>query len=481
MGKRNNLKRRKMTKTTKPSKKAAVEDVFESPSEDKDLKSEPPVDLSEDSRDSLHSEDSGKAVRIVTLEPEDLCFRSKYITDKLAHIFMDTDSDEEFEGFANDEKTSHRGRKRTKSLDSEEDSEEDTGFYSEGEGAVPPRRQSSGLCVAFRFPVKKNSSLKTQAAAIKPQNGKPAVKRSRAPGGRQTRQRATVQPPSRPQRAVVTAKRRGKELSDEEEVEEEEEEKVDDDEAEEMPEAETQALSKRARNIQENKAMLAKLFADLNAMEQISPLTTPKKKKSHQKKSVSEAQGERRNPSRKARPRDHFGIEEDLPKLVKQFTLKKEDLRRLVEKVDSESHGGKQKRRSKMNRSYLPVEDITEDDLTNVADRASDKILDKENGSTCHQCRQKTLDTKTVCRSPDCVGVKGQFCGPCLRNRYGEDVRTALLDPEWECPICRGMCNCSLCRKRDGRCATGALTRLAKHYGHGSVRDYLDSLQKQLS
>ncbi|XP_062385221.1 cell division cycle-associated 7-like protein isoform X2 [Sardina pilchardus] len=399
---------------------------------------------------------------------------------------MDTDSEEEFEGFANDEKTSHRGRKRTKSLDSEEDSDEDTGFYSEGEGAVPPRRQSSGLCVAFRFPVKKNSSLKTKTPAAvikKPQNGKPAAEKRRGAGARQTRQKAVVQPPSRPQRGVVTAKRRGKQPSDEEEEEEEEEKKMeDDDEAEEeMSEVDTQALSKRARNIQENKAMLAKLFADLNAMEQISPLTTPKKKKSHQKKSVSEAQSERRNPSRKARPRDHFGIEEELPKIVKQFTLKKEDLRRLVERADSESRGGKKKRRSKMNRSFLPVEDITEDDLTNVADRASDKILDKENGSTCHQCRQKTLDTKTVCRSLDCVGVKGQFCGPCLRNRYGEDVRTALLDPEWECPICRGMCNCSLCRKRDGRCATGALTRLAKHYGHSSVRDYLESLQKQLS
>lgn len=50
-------------------------------------------------------------------------------------------------------------------------------------------------------------------------------------------------------------------------------------------------------------------------------------------------------------------------------------------------------------------------------------------GSSCHQCRQKTLDTKTVCRSGFCVGAKGQFCGPCLKNRYGEDVCTVLLDP----------------------------------------------------
>lgn len=43
--------------------------------------------------------------------------------------------------------------------------------------------------------------------------------------------------------------------------------------------------------------------------------------------------------------------------------------------------------------------------------------------------RQKTVDTKTVCRSGECVGVRGMFCGPCLKNRYGEDVQEALLNP----------------------------------------------------
>ena len=58
-------------------------------------------------------------------------------------------------------------------------------------------------------------------------------------------------------------------------------------------------------------------------------------------------------------------------------------------------------------------------------------------GSTCHQCRQKTTDTKTNCRNPECVGVRGQFCGPCLRNRYGEEVRDALLDPVSSAPLSR--------------------------------------------
>uniref|UniRef100_A0A8C4RT96 Zinc-finger domain-containing protein n=1 Tax=Erpetoichthys calabaricus TaxID=27687 RepID=A0A8C4RT96_ERPCA len=88
-----------------------------------------------------------------------------------------------------------------------------------------------------------------------------------------------------------------------------------------------------------------------------------------------------------------------------------------------------------------PVEEITELELDHVASSVADK------GSTCHQCRQKTTDTKTNCRNPDCRGVQGQFCGPCLRNRYGEEVKDALLDPEWYCPPCRGICNCSFCRQ----------------------------------
>ncbi|CAF88163.1 unnamed protein product, partial [Tetraodon nigroviridis] len=76
-----------------------------------------------------------------------------------------------------------------------------------------------------------------------------------------------------------------------------------------------------------------------------------------------------------------------------------------------------------------PVEDITEEELELVADNMTDKVYSSVAGSTCHQCRQKTVDTKTCCRSEDCRGIQGQFCGPCLRNRYGEDVRKALTDP----------------------------------------------------
>ncbi|XP_013845027.1 cell division cycle-associated 7-like protein isoform X4 [Sus scrofa] len=182
------------------------------------------------------------------------------------------------------------------------------------------------------------------------------------------------------------------------------------------------ALLKRTMNIKENKAMLAQLLAELNSMPDFFPVRTPTS-------ASGKCQGYRRR-----------------------------------HRVSS----------------FRPVEDITEEDLENVAITVRDKIYDKVLGNTCHQCRQKTIDTKTVCRNQSCGGVRGQFCGPCLRNRYGEDVRSALLDPDWICPPCRGICNCSYCRRRDGRCATGILIHLAKFYGYNNVKEYLESLQKQL-
>uniref|UniRef100_A0A3B3ZHF2 Zinc-finger domain-containing protein n=1 Tax=Periophthalmus magnuspinnatus TaxID=409849 RepID=A0A3B3ZHF2_9GOBI len=120
-----------------------------------------------------------------------------------------------------------------------------------------------------------------------------------------------------------------------------------------------------------------------------------------------------------------------------------------------------------------PVEDITEEELELVADNMTEKVYNKVSGSTCHQCRQKTIDTKTCCRNEDCRGIQGQFCGPCLRNRYGEDVKKALLNREWQCPPCRGICNCSFCRQREGRCPTGILFPLAQYHGFSDVHSYL--------
>uniref|UniRef100_A0A3P8TJF2 Cell division cycle associated 7 like n=1 Tax=Amphiprion percula TaxID=161767 RepID=A0A3P8TJF2_AMPPE len=396
----------------------------------------------------------GKRTKM-TLTSKAPCFKSKFITAELARLFSQSDSEEEFEGFSEDEEEEGReclNKQLKNKVMGSEDSDVDTGFYSDGEEASPPKRRS--LLVALRFPVKRLSSPKQDSLK---RSAKKPVKQN---------------PPS--QRSMGRKRMKQKD-------EEEEENKED------VP---SQSLKKRDKNIQENKAMLAKLFADLSTMADLTlPITPSKKKRTsvkttpRKRKFEQEAEPERRNPSRKARPPENFAVEEKSEPLNRR-SPRTVDIKRLVE-VDEDRIGERpKKRKSQTSRRSLyivkSVDEITKEDLDNIAYRSKDKIWDKENGSSCHQCRQKTLDTKTVCRSGFCVGAKGQFCGPCLKNRYGEDVCTVLLDPTWSCPICRGMCNCSLCRKKEGRCATGILVGLARYNGHDNVHEYLESIQKEL-
>lgn len=123
------------------------------------------------------------------------------------------------------------------------------------------------------------------------------------------------------------------------------------------------------------------------------------------------------------------------------------------------------------------VSEITDEMLDNIATKSTSKQYCKINGTCCHQCRQKTLDTKTVCRSGECIGLRGQFCGPCLKGRYGESAVDALKDPKWVCPPCRGLCNCSICRTRSGLPPTGILAPIVKEEGFSSVMDYLQSAE----
>ncbi|KAK7898686.1 hypothetical protein WMY93_019539 [Mugilogobius chulae] len=370
-------------------------------------------------------------------------FQSRFITPELTQLFSQSDSEEEFEGFSEEDEDLLRENKNLKIVESEDS---DTNFYSDGEETSSPRRKS--LLVALRFPFKRPSSPKQQALKKKEQKSKESSLHNQQ-------------------------KVQKKQTEDED---------TDDDEG-----ALSQSLKKRNKNIEENKAMLAKLFADLSTMAVLTPPSTPQKKKSTEGKEKPKKRkfevdtgSERRNPSRKARPPENFAVEEK-PEPVHREP-RKVDLRALIE-VDGEraTQGAKRRKSSKRGKYYIKsVDEITEEDIDNIAYRAKDKIWDKENGSSCHQCRQKTLDTKSVCRSGFCSGGKGQFCGPCLKNRYGEDVRTVLFDPTWSCPICRGMCNCSLCRKKEGRCATGILVQLARFNGHDNVHEYLESIKKEL-
>ncbi|KAJ8255401.1 hypothetical protein GJAV_G00204480 [Gymnothorax javanicus] len=251
-------------------------------------------------------------------------------------------------------------------------------------------------------------------------------------------------------------------------------------------------LDKRAINIRQNKAMLAKLMAELNKVPGLVPRrpspvagNTPRRVP---RRSAGTPGSVRRNPERTSRPHTRSrSLIDGPPSPVPEedpedrFSLVRKS--RYYEEVTDEE-------REPRRRSYngvlaiphvvRPVEDISEFELENICTNVREKVYDRSSGSTCHQCRQKTKDTKTNCRNPECVGVRGQFCGPCLRNRYGEEVRDALLDPEWLCPPCRGICNCSFCRARDGRCATGVLVYLAKYHGYDNVHAYLLSLKREM-
>ncbi|GJP43883.1 hypothetical protein CLOM_g3283 [Closterium sp. NIES-68] len=128
-------------------------------------------------------------------------------------------------------------------------------------------------------------------------------------------------------------------------------------------------------------------------------------------------------------------------------------------------------------------EEYTEEDLKKLRghvkpydisiERNKTRVYDPVNGKTCHQCRQKTLGLRTECASCKDRSVCGQFCGDCLFVRYGENVEEALADPTWECPVCRDICNCSICRNRKGWGPTGQLFHKVWGAGYQSVAHYL--------
>ncbi|RAL39814.1 hypothetical protein DM860_013015 [Cuscuta australis] len=83
------------------------------------------------------------------------------------------------------------------------------------------------------------------------------------------------------------------------------------------------------------------------------------------------------------------------------------------------------------------------------------RLYDPDIGKSCHQCRQKVMCKHTECRK--CKTTQGQLCGDCLYMRYGENVIEANENPNWTCPVCRDICNCSRCRRGKGWAPTGAI------------------------
>merc|ERR1711963_873973 len=255
----------------------------------------------------------------------------------------------------------------------------------------------------------------------------------------------------------------------------------------------------RQGNIAEREAMLQALMADFDSFKKDSGIgaakkAPPKKRKRVEHNSDDEGgfrggkvrvEGSRKSARLSAAP-------EDKGKMGSEITYKEgydPESRGLAEErddYDSDDYQAYEDRTKKRaprpgqidpNVDVLMPEDITEAMLNKVCERFGEKTYNQTIGTSCHQCRQKTTDTKTICRSGRCVGVRGQFCGRCLEIRYGEDVREALLNPTWACPPCRNFCNCSICRNRKGKGATGILIQIAQSKGYDNVADYLKALQ----
>ncbi|NXP63079.1 CDA7L protein, partial [Chloropsis cyanopogon] len=426
-----------------------VANIFNAPSDSEDF----PGFQDDASKQSFLSENNCASFNSLQSGREGLRSQSRYLTEELRRIFTeDTDSETEvFEGFASNEV--HVNKKEVLMVESDlSDAEQDNLLSNEKEEEEEvkkkgsPKRRTFGLRVALQFPTRKSSEKKVPEEAL-----------SDLP----LKDSESLTPLSKEISLKRSDKVEGSASESEEDIKETQEES-------------SSALLKRAINIKENKAMLAQLLAELNSIPDLFPVktpsTTPSKQRKTPRRTFSEGQITRRmNPTRTARPPEKFALEKFTVSAVKfaehiRSCRQQNLLKRLIRK----------RRRSSKYSSHRPVEDITEEDLDNIAITVRDKIYDKVLGSTCHQCRQKTTDTKTICRNQGCGGVRGQFCGPCLRNRYGEDVKSALLDPAWICPPCRGVCNCSYCRRRDGRCATGMLIHLAKFYGYNNVKEYLE-------
>ena len=254
-------------------------------------------------------------------------------------------------------------------------------------------------------------------------------------------------------------------------------------------EVESEYEKLRRLRIEENQAMICKLFpTDEVSWEERTPLRKVQRQPCRESGTAPDLP-RRRNPKRKARFRctkydpanegEETDEEENTEKvvytrntlIVKLNWYQRKRLSSTSPENDLDVLPSSKRRRS--THRITDTTEITEGDLNLVAERVAEKRYDSENGTTCHQCRQKTDDLKTICRNTACFGVRGQFCGPCLKNRYGEDAKKALMDSNWSCPPCRGICNCSFCMKKRGRRCTGIMIHLAKEQGFNDVKSFL--------
>lgn len=201
------------------------------------------------------------------------------------------------------------------------------------------------------------------------------------------------------------------------------------------PPIENEGLKRREENIKARDAYLASFMNDPEFAEAVEKVGIFKKKDPPLRKSIKRRKTDKNfytscqipcesRKSLRLRSKEPQFTYQDLPDDSTFASLRKrknydsdDDLANLEEIV----YKPKIKRTSSQRNSgiinFLPVEDVTDSMLKKIARRVVEKEYSIVNGTSCHQCRQKTTDTKTFCRSQGCGGVKGQFCGVCLSNR----------------------------------------------------------------
>ncbi|CAJ0964168.1 unnamed protein product [Ranitomeya imitator] len=241
------------------------------------------------------------------------------------------------------------------------------------EESLPPKKRKFGLRIALQFPSKKlaNKDKKPANKDKKPTNkDKKPTNKDKKPTSipkvklvRNTRKEV----PANGDTAICASNVDDKPDSDGEKV-------VSNQES-------TNALTKRAMNIKENKAMLAQLLAELNSMPELFPVksTTPSKQKKTSRRTFSEGPVERRtNPSRSARPKENFAME-NFTESALRFAehLQKYGRKELRHTLSDEDREEIRRRRRSSKNNFRAVEDITEEELDNVAVTVKDKIYDK--------------------------------------------------------------------------------------------------------
>ncbi|XP_055805424.1 uncharacterized protein LOC129874198 [Solanum dulcamara] len=217
----------------------------------------------------------------------------------------------------------------------------------------------------------------------------------------------------------------------------------------------------REKRIKENLERMQKLGIFEISLK-LKPVRTPIARKTPQRLSPLQPPGPTRRSSR---------LQNATPISYSEVHVSKND-----NSLDGEHHllreeGSKPEIYTEEHEKLLGTTDLSWTFFVDGYGNDGKRIYDPFKGKTCHQCRQKTLGHRTHCSN--CQMVQGQFCGDCLYMRYGEHVLEANKNPNWICPVCRGICNCSLCRQAKGWAPTGALYRKIAGLGYKSVAHYL--------